>query len=118
MKIMKWLLLLWNAFWGLLRKRPRPVKAEYVPDVPDNLKKDRIYIIGEDGVWWCVAMRCPCGCGDTIQLSLLPDSRPRWTLVDHVDGTVSLHPSVSRIVGCKSHFFLKRGEVQWCRDFE
>ena len=33
---------------------------------------------------------CPCGCGETIKLSLVPGDRPGWKLRDHWDGTASL----------------------------
>ncbi|WP_236819161.1 DUF6527 family protein [Alicyclobacillus ferrooxydans] len=60
-------------------------------------------------------MLCPCGCGEVLHMSLHPDGRPRWELTRHPDGTVSLSPSVWRKVGCRSHFFLERGRVRWCK---
>jgi hypothetical protein len=59
-------------------------------------------------------MLCPCGCGETLHMSLLPDSHPKWKLLRHDDGTVSLHPSVWRTKGCRSHFFLRNGMIVWC----
>lgn len=31
------------------------------------------------------------------------------------DGTVSIKPSGWRQKGCRSHFFLKRGQIEWCK---
>ena len=44
----------------------------------------------------------------------VPGDRPGWKLRDHWDGTASLAPSVWRKVGCKSHFWLRKGRVEWC----
>lgn len=41
-------------------------------------------------------MLCPCGCGQTLHMSLLAEDRPRWEVTVHDDGTPSLHPSVWR----------------------
>ena len=74
-----------------------------------------VYVLGEGRYKWFVALRCPCGCGALVQISLLPDAVPRWRLTEHPDGSISLEPSVWRRVGCRSHFFLRRGSVEWCR---
>ncbi|WP_423773955.1 DUF6527 family protein [Aquipseudomonas alcaligenes] len=60
-------------------------------------------------------MTCPCGCGDLVQLSLASSGHPRWNLDWGAQGAVSLHPSVHRTAGCRSHFFLKQGKVIWCK---
>jgi hypothetical protein len=59
-------------------------------------------------------MVCPCGCGDVVQLNLLPTTRPRWRVEDHPNGTVTLFPSVWRQKGCRSHYHLRRGVIVWC----
>ncbi|TKW76928.1 MAG: hypothetical protein DI543_18380, partial [Bradyrhizobium icense] len=58
----------------------------------------------------------PCGCGSVLHMNLLPDERPCWEVTQHGDGTASLHPSVWRQKDCKSHFWFRRGRVQWCSD--
>nr|WP_291162796.1 DUF6527 family protein [Hyphomicrobium sp.] len=61
-------------------------------------------------------MRCPCGCGATIELMILPGANPRWSIqVDEV-GRPTLQPSVWRQTGCRSHFWVRRGRIQWCGD--
>ncbi|MEQ9145535.1 MAG: DUF6527 family protein [Parvibaculaceae bacterium] len=59
-------------------------------------------------------MRCPCGCGDTIILQLIPEAKPRWTLSQSRGGYPTLHPSVHRQTGCKAHFWLRDGKIIWC----
>ena len=67
------------------------------------------------GSYWLGILRCPCGCGATIQLPMTPSARPCWQL----QGSMlqpTLWPSIRRASGCKSHFVLRQGAVQWCRD--
>ncbi|MBX9609845.1 MAG: hypothetical protein K2Y51_26810 [Gammaproteobacteria bacterium] len=63
---------------------------------------------------WCVGMRCPCGCGQSIELMLINDVNPRWDV--HIDSKKrpSLYPSIWKQTGCRSHFWLKEGRVSWC----
>lgn len=105
--------------WVLDRLLPaapsRPFRAAAVDDVPALLAPGVVYLVGEGGHLWCAALRCPCGCGATIQLGMLREARPCWSATVHADGTVSLTPSVWRRVGCRSHFVLERGRIRWCR---
>ncbi|WP_366917114.1 DUF6527 family protein [Pseudomonas rhodesiae] len=58
-------------------------------------------------------MKCPCGCGRTIELLVIQEAKPRWDIEVDADGLPSLIPSVWLTSGCKSHFWLKRGRVIW-----
>lgn len=104
--------------WKLLARRrstrPTVYDAERVVDFPDALKPLTIYLAGEDGHLWGAALLCPCGCGERIELNLLQQVRPCWTMESHVNGTVTLTPSVWRQKGCRSHFFIRVGRVDWC----
>ena len=104
-----------QGFLGLLPWRRESVfRVVRVEDLPDDLKEHRVYLAGEGVNVWAAAMRCPCGCGDRIELNLLPQSRPSWRADVHGDGTVSLTPSVWRQKGCRSHFILRLGRITWC----
>ncbi|MGK7346059.1 MAG: DUF6527 family protein [Candidatus Nitrospinota bacterium M3_3B_026] len=59
-------------------------------------------------------MLCPCGCGLTLHMNLIPDDRPCWQLTIYSDNSATLDPSVWRRKGCESHFWLRRGKVLWC----
>ena len=96
-----------------LRLGTPPFEVEAVDSAPERLRTDTVYLITDDGVPWSVAMRCPCGCGETLFLSLLEGS-PRWRIEQHRNGTVSVSPSIWRTTGCQSHFFLKKGVIAWC----
>jgi hypothetical protein len=50
-----------------------------------------------------------------LEMMLLPEVTPRWRLRTDEEGP-SLHPSVWAADGCRSHFWLRNGLVQWCED--
>ncbi len=81
---------------------------------PQRLRKRTLYIVEEDGYEEQAVMVCPCGCGSTLQMNLLSDERPCWKVTRHADGTATLHPSVWRKKDCGSHFWFRKGRVQWC----
>ena len=83
-----------------------------VNDLPDDLEDKRVYIIGEDIYKWQAAFKCPCGCDALIQLNLLAEARPYWN-VSIKKNLISIAPSIERVSGCRSHFTLKRGHINW-----
>lgn len=95
----------------IYRDRLRSLRVEEIPDVPKNRT---LYLIGERQPW-SAAFLCPCKCGEVIQLSLLPQDSPSWSATVDKDGFATLAPSVWRTKGCRSHFFVRRGSVVWCR---
>src|SRR5579883_1213407 len=90
-----------------------PLEVKAVESAPKRLRSDTVYLITDDGDPWSVAMKCPCGCGEVLFLSLLEGS-PRWRIEQHRNGTVSVWPSIWRTSHCRSHFFLKKGLIAWC----
>jgi hypothetical protein len=117
---MKWLILKFWRFWYFVRKiiwkKPAPLFAKFVNDLPDVLGQKYVYLTGENGYLWEAAFKCPCGCDATIQLNLLPEVNPCWQAEEHIDGTISLSPSVWSKKGCGSHYFMRRGFITWCRE--
>ncbi|MHC5779636.1 DUF6527 family protein [Nostoc sp.] len=111
---MKWFYYTCRVLKQWLLRQPLPLRTVWVMDLPDELHSRCVYIAGEGKYLWYAAMCCPCNCGATLHMSLMPQGSPRWHLTENVDGTVSLHPSVWRIVDCRSHFFLKKGLIHWC----
>lgn len=104
-----WRIWLWIRSLFETRYQTKVVRG----DLPKILAGRTIYLVEEDGYREQAAMLCPCGCGHVIQLNLLVDERPCWSATTHDDGTVSLHPSVWGRKGCKSHFWFRRGRVNW-----
>ena len=123
---MTWLANFWQWFRGRLARSLTAVVAKIwarrdpsyrlmiVDDIPLKPKPNRLYVVGEAGNYWAAALICPCGCTDVIELNLLCQVRPCWKTQEHTDGSVSITPSVWRQSGCRSHFFLRRGAVEWC----
>lgn len=105
----------WIWLRAKLRARRSSWGYQVLEDLPAAPIAGTVYLMGEGGHLWSAALLCPCGCGVLIQLNLLADAAPRWEATMHLEGTVSLYPSVWRTVGCKSHFVLRDGEVEWCR---
>ncbi|HUQ70945.1 MAG TPA: DUF6527 family protein, partial [Planctomycetaceae bacterium] len=102
--------------WFVRETPARPLHTVHLEELPDVLDPKDVYVLGEAQHRWFVAMICPCGCKETLQMSLLKDAKPKWSLIEHNDGTISLQPSIWRKIGCRSHFFLRHGLIQWCRE--
>ncbi|WP_425128277.1 DUF6527 family protein [Burkholderia gladioli] len=86
-----------------------------VDDLPDDVQKRKLYAVGEDGQYWLAVLKCPCGCGEIIQLPMIDGQRPKWTLTHRQERLPNLSPSVDRTVGCRAHFWLKAGSIHWCK---
>lgn len=84
-------------------------------ELPASLDSYTLYLLGDGECYWMAALKCPCGCGELIQLSVASSGHPKWTVDISQACGVSLHPSVHRTVGCRSHFFLRKGRVEWCK---
>jgi hypothetical protein len=113
---------LWSIVTYFLRRlynlwpwrKPELFHGIRVEEFPNKLDKAKVYLAGESEHLWAAAMICPCGCGDMIDLNLLKQSRPCWSVEEHSDGTITLAPSVWRQKGCRSHFLLRHGRIDWC----
>lgn len=91
------------------------IQSTTVDDPPETVIAGRLYLIGDPDQWWLAILRCPCGCGANIQLPMSVGADPCWRVSGSNDKP-SLWPSIHRTTGCRSHFFLRRGEIEWCRD--
>lgn len=117
---MSWLARLYAWFVGLFSGWfDPPYKTQTVEEeLPSALQKRTLYVVQEDGFEEQAAMLCPCGCGNVLHMNLLTDERPCWRVTRHQDGTATLHPSVWRKKDCRSHFWFRRGRVEWCPDID
>lgn len=85
---------------------------EFCKEVPISYNSKIIYVIGETHHPWLLSFICPCGCKKIIYLNLLKETTPCW-IYKIKDEKISISPSIWRIDGCKSHFFLKENKIQW-----
>lgn len=93
------------------------VSAEVRRERPagEALRADRLVVVRGEAPKWAL-MRCPCGCGERLQLSLAIERRPRWVVdIDRL-GRPTVVPSVRIRNGCRAHFHLRGGRVEWCSD--
>ena len=84
----------------------------FLDDVPKKIYPKVIYIIGHKTNPWLLLFFCPCGCEQKIQLNLLEESSPCWRYSLYKK-QITIRPSIWRDIGCKSHFIIKNGNVQW-----
>ncbi|MDX2072551.1 MAG: DUF6527 family protein [Haliscomenobacter sp.] len=78
-----------------------------------HIRKYTVYWVGEQPHQWCAVFYCPCGCKELIYLNLLPTAKPCWSLTPKGKKHGTFSPSVHRIKGCKSRFFVIEGRTRW-----
>jgi hypothetical protein len=103
-----------NYFYYLVNS-PHKYTQVIVADIPSILDNNKVYVVGVKGNYWLAVMKCPCGCGDTLHMNLIDSHRPCWKLAISKDHTISFKPSLWRKSGCRSHFFIRNGEVIWAK---
>ena len=105
------------AHWFLkLKEKLLPARRVVIVEAdtpPTNLPWRNLILAREDDEDWAVAFYCPCGCGKRVELLLIREAKPSWSIQIDEAGKPSLHPSVWLTVGCKSHFWLRNGKVVW-----
>jgi len=108
MRLPKWLLR--PIEWMLPARELKIMKGDALPD---RLPIRGLLLLHDGDEDWCVGLRCPCGCGQRVELPLIKEAEPHWRLNVEQDGTPTLVPSVWLQEGCCSHFFVRRGKVEW-----
>jgi hypothetical protein len=93
--------------------RPRRLLAVAGDALPAKMPRRDLVLLTEGKEPWSVGMRCPCGCGDTIELALFEEADTRWKLRVDKRGRPTLYPSVWKRDGCKSHYFVFEGRIIW-----
>ncbi|AYL96531.1 DUF6527 family protein [Mucilaginibacter celer] len=98
----------WVHGFSFFRRR---FKYRLVGDIPVRYAKNMIYIVGEANEW-LITMRCPCGCRRIINLNTLQEAKPCW-IYQVEKRKISLQPSIWGTDGCRSHFIIKNGSIEW-----
>jgi hypothetical protein len=91
----------------------RSLRVLHGEALPQTLPLRGLVLLRDEEEDWCIGMRCPCGCGQRVELPLIPEVRPCWKLRLESDGRPTLIPSVWLREGCRSHFFIRKGKVEW-----
>lgn len=113
MNLIRLLADLFDAAKGWFAPRLRVIEVSG-DRLPETIPTNRIVHLIDDGESWSVALRCPCGCDDVLELLLLPGVSPRWDLSFDRRGRPTLFPSVWRATECRSHFWIRGGRIVWC----
>ena len=109
MGVRKW----WRDVWAQFGPTRRLIVIDG-DSLPRSMPRRDLVLAREHDEDWCVGMRCPCGCGDLIELLVITEAKPRWDIDTDQEGRPTLSPSVWRTTGCRSHFWLRQGRIQWC----
>jgi len=105
----------WRAAAAEWAKVYRPtIRVEFVADRPQKPQKNKLYVTQQAGEPAFGSMACPCGCGETLNLRFFGERRPRWSVRWDHRLRPTVRPSVWRQLGCRSHFHLTAGRVDWC----
>ncbi len=102
-----------------VRLIPRPAfTARLVAGHPDpgTMADGQIYVVGGRGYNKWAYFRCPADREEIVQLSLMPERRPRWTVAVDWLGRPTINPSVRQLDGTYAHFWIREGVVVWCGD--
>ncbi|MGH9280046.1 MAG: DUF6527 family protein [Acidimicrobiales bacterium] len=79
-------------------------------DVPSQLPRRKIVLVGSPPKW--AVMACPCGHGHRIDLNLAHGDRARWSVESHKRPWIS--PSVDiKNPARRCHFWLRDGQIHW-----
>ena len=92
---------------------PRRVIIIEADTPPHKLPRRNLVLAREENEDWAVAFLCPCGCGSRLELLLIKEAKPNWSISLGPGDRPTLHPSVWLTKGCKSHFWLRGGKVFW-----
>lgn len=98
-----------------LRRRIRAYSAiEVVEAAPslEDVEAAKLVVVRANGKDRWVMLRCPCGCNEVVTLSVQQAHRTHWTRSGSQDRP-TLHPSIWRTEGCRSHFWILDGKVVW-----
>src|SRR5579872_7383450 len=97
---------------------PMHLAVRVSPEYPDLtvLPEKLLYVVGRADYQKWAYMVCPCGCGERIMLSLAKNRRPRWEVEMDWLGRPTIKPSVWQTDGCYSHFWIRKGRIDWTPD--
>ncbi len=83
---------------------------------PSALPQGLLHVVGGPRYQKWAYLMCPCRCGQPIMLSLSTARRPSWRVsIDWLDRPTA-EPSIWQTDGCFSHFWLRRGRIEWVVD--
>jgi len=83
-------------------------------DDPDQITRKTLVLITDGKSYKWLKFRCPCGCGTEVNLPLMKNRKPHWTVFNECEGIISVYPSIDlRLPGCGAHFWIDKNRVKW-----
>lgn len=105
--------------WVRLGIIPRPeliARSVRTHPTPEEMEAGVVYVVGSQGFQKWALFRCPKHEEEIIQLSLMPNRRPRWHVTSDFFERPTIDPSVRQLEGSYAHFWVRGGIVAWCAD--
>ena len=105
--------------WWLSSEPPPPVnfaELRVVSLTPKTtvIGPGEMFLVEYQGKRYWTMFRCPCGCDEIVTLMAESEKGPTWSTWTSREGRPCLRPSVWRMEGCHSHFWIYDGRVYWC----
>ena len=98
---------------------PEPdILAKMVAESPasEAIENKTMYIVSEKRHAKWAYFRCPADRDEMIQLCLMPNHRPRWMITIDFLGRPTVNPSIRQLDGSFAHFWIRKGQINWCKD--
>lgn len=115
MMMMRWIATLAGRL-GLIPAPALMVRRSLDMPSREDIEPTDAVVVGDRRQPKWATFACPCGCGETLLLSLSQNRRPRWSVTADWLGRPSISPSVRRPDGCRAHFWVRKGSIDWCKD--
>lgn len=94
------------------------LNPQFVGHGGDGITRDGKPVPRREGMG--ISFDCPCGCETPVFVHFenpldgglpLETTAPKWHRTGEQFETMTLSPSLLRMNGCKSHFFVRNGEI-------
>ena len=85
------------------------MKLSMVDTIPKTMEPDTLYVSLKYNT---ASHLCPCGCGEAAPIPI--NIADGWKFSKASETDFSLHPSISKPWGCKSHYWIQHGQVRMC----
>ena len=93
-------------------------KTAWVEDLPKELDKSTIYIVGGKEHPFQAVFLCSRSCGKVISLNISKQHNKweRWIVTEHKNSTISLYPSIwMKTFDCNCHYWFREGRIIWVK---
>jgi Family of unknown function (DUF6527) len=115
MRLQNWL----RRFLIWIGRVPKPdfiTKRIVTHPTPDQIKPGLIVVVGDHQIQKWACFQCPGGCSEIIKLSLNRNLSPSWLIQTDRYNQPTISPSIRQINECQCHFWIRKGQVEWCGD--